>query len=127
MHPCFVVILDADALPRMKSAETPLQAFENILIHGSTGAMARRRIITDRDRSAKRPLTNPASAAALPVARASLLLLFLQEFISVRSLLPRRNPGVPAGSPTTEQRDNSPFRGEPSTLMQKSWVHDGAR
>jgi hypothetical protein len=101
-----VVILDADTLPHVKSAETPLQAFEDILIHESTVAMARRRMITDRERPAKRPVTNPASGAALPAKRVSLFLLFLQEIISGRSRLPRRNPGVPAGSPPTEQRDN---------------------
>jgi hypothetical protein len=31
-HPSLVVVLDADALPRMQPSEAPLQLFENVFV-----------------------------------------------------------------------------------------------
>jgi hypothetical protein len=63
-HSGFMIILDADTLPRMKSAKTPLQMFDDILVHKSIDAMAKRRIIVDRSAPAKPSFANPVAGAA---------------------------------------------------------------
>ena len=39
-HPGLVVVLDADALPRMQSSETPFQFFENVFVRRDQLAIA---------------------------------------------------------------------------------------
>ena len=46
-HAGLVVVLDADALLRMKPAEAPLQMFDDVLVHKSTSPMAKQRIVMD--------------------------------------------------------------------------------
>jgi len=64
-HSGFVVILYADTLPRMKSAEAPLQIFDDVLVHKTIGAVAKRRIVTDWPAAAKPLLANPAAGATV--------------------------------------------------------------
>jgi len=63
-HSGFVVVLDADTLPRMKSAEAPLQMFDDVLVHESAGTTAKRRVIADRSAPAKASFANPTAGAA---------------------------------------------------------------
>src|ERR1700730_2328425 len=63
-HSGFMVVLDADTLPRMKPAEAPLQVFDDVLVHRGAGAIAKRRIVTDCSAPARPSFATPAARRA---------------------------------------------------------------